>query len=309
MNESGVNANILASSGLEDRHRQLQSRGDTQTLPRITIVTPSYNQGRFLEHTICSVTKQGYPNLEYIVMDGGSNDGSREIIKSYESELTYWQSKKDNGQSDAIWQGFSRSTGEILGWVNSDDLLMPGCLLAVGQYFNEHPEIDCVVGNTIVIDEQNEIVRNRLRLPRLVIGETETFEKLLVRPGHSFYQPASFWRRQAYIDAGGIDINFQFAMDYDLYLRLASLKPFGHIDRFLAAFRVHMQSKSSKLQATRQRECEQLWKRYDIQHNMPRHVLARGSLLFSTILRNFPYRFGALIGAIDLPEIATCKQA
>src|ERR1039458_3148368 len=114
-------------------------------LPRITIVTPSYNQSQFLEDTIRSVLTQNYPNVEYFVIDGGSTDGSVEIIKKYERWLTHWESVPDKGQADAILKGFARSTGDIVGWLNSDDLYLPGCLESVGTYYAEHPKTECVV--------------------------------------------------------------------------------------------------------------------------------------------------------------------
>jgi glycosyltransferase involved in cell wall biosynthesis len=121
-------------------------------LPRITIVTPSFNQAAFIEETILSVLSQEYPSLEYIVMDGGSTDGSVEFIRKYEGKLAYWQSGKDKGQSDAISNGFARATGEILGWLNSDDTLAQGTLRRVGEFFAAHPDVDITYGNMYLID-------------------------------------------------------------------------------------------------------------------------------------------------------------
>lgn len=276
---------------------------DKRLLPSITIVTPSYNQGQFLEETIRSVLLQRYPNLEYFIMDGGSTDSSREIIQRYASDLTYWRSQIDNGQSAAISEGFRMSTGEILGWVNSDDLLLPNCLLEVGKYFTQHPDLDCVVGGTIVVDETTRPVRNRLGLPRIVRGERETLTKLLTRPGHSFYQPASFWRRQTYMDVGGLDINLRFAMDYDLYLRLASRKPFGHLDQLLACLRLHPQSKSTQLQSVRQSECAIILQRYMSRHSVIVNTIYRKYLALANIARNLPVRVGVLLGLVRLTDI------
>ena len=121
--------------------------------PRISIVTPSFNQGRFLERTILSVLNQNYPNLEYIVMDGGSTDESVEIIKKYENYLAYWISEKDNGQSDAIKKGFQKSTGEILAWLNSDDIYLSGALRGVAGFFRDGKGTEVVYGNRYIIDE------------------------------------------------------------------------------------------------------------------------------------------------------------
>ena len=121
-------------------------------LPRITVVTPSYNQGRFVRETLESVLGQEYPALEYIVMDGGSTDESPSIIEGYSKRLAHWQSAKDRGQADAIKSGFSRATGEVLGWLNSDDTLAPGTLVAVGASFAAHPEVDLVYGDIALVD-------------------------------------------------------------------------------------------------------------------------------------------------------------
>ncbi|NVO00781.1 MAG: glycosyltransferase, partial [Geobacteraceae bacterium] len=124
--------------------------------PKITIVTPSYNQGRFLEKTILSVLDQGYPNLEYIVIDGGSTDESVEIIKKYADRLTYWVSEPDRGQSHAINKGFERATGEIFGWLNSDDWYHPGALQAVAEAFAANPDVGAVVGAGEMVDEEGK---------------------------------------------------------------------------------------------------------------------------------------------------------
>src|SRR5437762_483466 len=133
--------------------RQTEMSAPAKQWPRITIVTPSFNQAQFLEETIRSVLLQGYPNLEYIVMDGGSTDGSAEILEKYSPWIDHWVSEKDNGQADAIYRGFERATGEIIGWVNSDDLLLPGALAAHAEYFLRHHQAQLVMGGCLWIDE------------------------------------------------------------------------------------------------------------------------------------------------------------
>ena len=132
---------------------------------KISIVTPSYNQSQFLERTILSVLNQNYPNLEYLIIDGGSTDGSVEIIRKYEKYLAYWVSEKDNGQADAINRGFQKSTGKILAWLNSDDIYLPGTLLKVSETFNKNPEVDLIFSNIFFIDEYDNRI-NELRFTK-----------------------------------------------------------------------------------------------------------------------------------------------
>ena len=273
------------------------------TRPRISLVTPSYNQGAFIEETLRSVLLQRYPNLEYIIMDGGSTDNSREIIQRYAPYLAHWCSEKDNGQSDAISRGFALSTGDILGWVNSDDLLLPGCLLNVANYFVRHPEVDCVVGGTLVIDQFGKTSRNPFGLPRIVKGGRETIGALLGRRGCSFMQPASFWRREAYLAAGGLDSTLRYAMDYDLYLRLAERKPFGHLDEMLACFRVHPSSKTAVLQSVYRAERNMLLQRHGVCDNTLRSSLYRAYLAVRNTARNLPDRIAFALGIANTPLI------
>ncbi|MHB1416189.1 MAG: glycosyltransferase family 2 protein [Chloroflexota bacterium] len=257
--------------------------------PRISIVTPSYNQAQYLEEAIRSVLLQGYPDLEYFVLDGGSTDGSAEIIQRYADHLAGWRVAPDDGQAAAIKEGLSLASGQLIGWLNSDDVLLPGSLLRVGRYFARNPDVECAVGGTIVIDQSGQVVRSRLHLPRVVTGEAETLWTMLSREGCSFYQPASFWRRSAYMSVGELDQRLRFAMDYDLYLRLAERRPFGRIPFLLAAFRVHPDSKTSTLQEVRRRECRQIIDRHS---SWPRKSPSpsRGYLAIKNVLTNLPAR-------------------
>ncbi|GAG62509.1 unnamed protein product [marine sediment metagenome] len=126
--------------------------------PRISVITPSYNQGRFLEKTILSVLNQNYPNLEYIIIDGGSTDESINIIKKYENYIDYWVSEKDRGQADALNKGFKKATGDIIGWQNSDDIYLPSVFLKIAELFKQNPKIDIIYGNRFDIDEDNNII-------------------------------------------------------------------------------------------------------------------------------------------------------
>lgn len=204
--------------------------------PKISIVTPSYNQGQFLEETIRSVLLQGYPNLEYIIMDGGSTDNSVEIIKKYEPWLTSWVSEKDNGQADAIHRGFEKATGEIIGWLNSDDYLLPRALKAVGAEFAHDLDLEFVIGAGICVLECGKLNSKIYAIPQDFIS--------LMCVGQLFMQMSSFWRASIYREVGGLDTSLHFAFDYDLFLRLAHKRTPKYIEKQISAFRVHSMSKT-----------------------------------------------------------------
>jgi len=232
------------------------------SLPQISIVTPSFNQAEFLEEAILSVLEQGYANLEYIIMDGGSTDGSVDIIKRYAQRLTHWESAPDGGQTDAISRGFHGATGEILGWLNSDDLLLRGCLQKVGQFFADRANRSCVVGGCVHIGPGGELLRDSAGIPVCNLGSRLSYSKLLFWQCGCVNQPATFWRREALWKVGGLDTRLQFCMDYDLYIRLARLGSFGRIRDYLACFRLHPASKTSTIPETMTRENRLLWERY-----------------------------------------------
>jgi glycosyltransferase involved in cell wall biosynthesis len=223
--------------------------------PRISIVTPSYNQARFLEKTIRSVLDQEYPNLEYIVMDGGSDDGSVEILRRYSNRLTYWRSSRDDGQADAIKRGFTLATGDILGWVNSDDFLLPGSLEHVAHQFKQHRGADFLAGGFVPIDENG-------RVTWCFWPVTPTFERLLLM-GFYVGQPACFWTRRGYDSAGGIDPSFHFAMDGDLFLRILRCGKAISTTQLLACFRSHGASKSATLQDVNEAERTRIHDRWN----------------------------------------------
>lgn len=205
--------------------------------PRISIVTPSFNQARFIPNTIQSVLDQCYPNLEYFVQDGASDDGTVEILNSFGERLTYWESVPDQGQSDALNRAFSRCTGEIMAYLNSDDLLMSGTLAVVADFFHQHPNVDVLYGHRIVIDEEGDEI-GRWFLPQ--------HDPKALQYADYIPQETLFWRRSIWDAAGGhIDNMFQFAMDWDLLLRFQSLGAcIQRVPLFLAAYRVHSASKT-----------------------------------------------------------------
>ena len=211
-------------------------------LPSIALVTPSYKQGQYLESTIRSVLAQKYPNLEYAVVDGASGDESPEIIERYRSQLTFAVSEKDEGHVDAIDKGFARISGEIMAYVNSDDLLEVGALRFVGDFFSRHPDVDVIYGHRVIIDEAgNEI--GRWVSPR--------FNLSLLKIVDYIPQETLFWRRSIYEKIGGLDRKWYFAMDWDLALRFASAGArIARVPYFLGRFRVHASQKTEVLANT-----------------------------------------------------------
>ena len=224
--------------------------------PTISIVTPSFNQGEYIEETIRSVIQQDYPSVEYIIIDGGSTDNSVEIIKKYKKSLAYWVSEPDHGQADAIVKGFKRATGNILGFLNSDDYLLPHSLQVVAGEFSKNESLEFVVGRSIVVDRQSKL--KYTWTPPFINYWT------MLCTGCWFHQPASFWRKSAYDEVGGIDASLRFALDYDLFVRLAKRKRPKIIKEILAAFREHEQSKTSTLQDICKEESLMIQKRNGI---------------------------------------------
>lgn len=227
---------------------------------KISIVTPSYNQRQFLERTILSVLNQNYPNLEYIVIDGGSTDGSVEIIKKYEKYLAYWVSEPDKGQADAINKGFSKSTGEILAWINSDDIYLPNALCKVALCFKRKPHIDVVYGNRYRIDENDNVFDEDRQTPFSKSG--------LLYGGFGFYQVSVFWKRDIFHEVKGLEIKYKCCMDYDLFVKFAiNNAKFKFIREFLGCFRIHGASKTSNLKEIFKAESEQIRNSFIVQND------------------------------------------
>jgi glycosyltransferase involved in cell wall biosynthesis len=211
-----------------------------QPAPTISVVTPSFNQGRFLERTLYSVVSQHYPALEYVVQDGGSTDDTIEVLQRFDSLLAHWSSEPDGGQGDAINRGFARTSGDIMAYLNSDDLLLPGSLAYVARYFGAHPDVDVVYGHRVVIDELDRRVGSWV-LPR---HDSQELAYVDFVP-----QETLFWRRSAWEAAGGrIDSSMRFAIDWDLLLRMREAgSKMVRLPRFLGAFRSHAGQKTAML--------------------------------------------------------------
>jgi glycosyltransferase involved in cell wall biosynthesis len=221
----------------------IDARPSASPRPRISIVTPSFNAGPFIARTIASVVSQGYPNLEYVVQDGASTDDTVAAIMDFQADLASVESVPDRGQSDAINRGFQRTTGEILAYLNADDLLLPGALAYVGAYFAVHPTVDVVYGHRVLIDDEDREVGRWVMPPH--DGDVLSWADYIP-------QETLFWRRRAWdrVDAR-VDDTFQFAMDWDLLVRLRDTGAvMVRLPRFLGAFRVHPEQKSSAQLAT-----------------------------------------------------------
>lgn len=207
------------------------------SFPLVSIVTPSFNQGPFIRETIQSVLTQNYPNLEYWVIDGGSTDETIAILKEYETDSRFhWVSEKDRGQGDAINKGWLRCKGPILAWLNSDDTYRPGAILAQVQALQAQPEVGVVYGDTVYIDEQSQVVGRY---------HTRPFDKKRLLHVPLIGQPSAFFRRNCLEKSGFLDLRFQYALDYDLFLRLLPVTQFLYQPIEVATYRIHQQTKTT----------------------------------------------------------------
>ncbi len=204
-------------------------------LPLFSIITPSFNQAGYLEETLKSVLEQDYPALEYLVVDGASTDGSVAVIERYASRLAWWVSEADSGQAEAVNKGFARARGEYVGWVNSDDLLMPGALQLAAQALADNPQLSMVFGDVISINERGETI-NIMRYGDWGLDELMTF--------HIIGQPGVFFRRAALEQAGYLDTSYHFLLDHHLWLRLAQTGKVAYLHQPLAKARFHAQAKN-----------------------------------------------------------------
>lgn len=201
----------------------------------VSIITPSYNQAAYLEQTMRSVLGQEYSDIEYIVIDGASTDGSLEIIKKYANRLAYWVSEKDHGQAEAINKGFARAQGEIVAWLNSDDYYLPGAVAAAVKTFDEHPDAALVHADMLAVDAQGQTT-NMLKYRQLTLEDLLCFQII--------GQPAVFMRRSALERAGGLDATFHFLLDHLLWIRIAQQGRIVHVDQTWAAARYHAEAKN-----------------------------------------------------------------
>lgn len=223
--------------------------------PKITIITPSFNQGQFIEATIKSVLAQNYPNLEYLIFDGGSTDNTIDIIKKYDAHITYWESQKDNGQSHAINKGFRAASGDIVGWLNSDDLFYPETLIRVANYFQDKNYRKILYGEGAYLFEKYQVsMKNKT---------ARLSQKHPIDLCSFVIQPSSFWGRTVVDEVGELDENLHYGFDWDWFIK-ANIKgiPFQMVKEDFSIYRIHAQHKSSTAGDKRIKELAKIYKTY-----------------------------------------------
>jgi glycosyltransferase involved in cell wall biosynthesis len=218
-------------------------------LPLVSIITPSYNQARFLESTLRSVLEQDYPNIEYLVVDGASTDGSVEIVRRYADRLAWWVSEKDSGQSEAVNKGLRRARGEIVGWLNSDDLYLPGAVSAAVAAFRSHPEAGLVYGDALAIDADGKPF-NVMHARQYTLADLMAFNIIC--------QPAAFMRRSVLEQVNYLDPAYHLLMDNLLWMHMAQKAPLIYVPQTWAAARYHEQAKNRTFGAAYGREAHVL---------------------------------------------------
>ena len=300
---STVEATTSGFSPIEDRPggpATQYSHTRATNLPKISIITPCLNDAAHLCETLRSIHDQQYTNLEHIVVDGGSTDGSVDLIRCHSDKLAWWCSEPDDGHADALWKGLSRATGDIVTWVCSNDLLLPGALQRVSDFFQANPDSMWAVGHGLVLDEQSKVIERVWAVPF-------TFRSILYWELWGTCQPATFIRRSALEKVGGIDRSLNLCVDTDLFIRLARIETPAVINHFLGALRIHPDSQTL-MNASRVRETND---RIRLQQGSPGWPAAVRALLYKfyyyryrgiqivneTLRREKHYQIGAPVGA------------
>lgn len=208
----------------------------SSALPKVSIITPSYNQGQYLEETIRSVLAQDYPNLEFIIVDGASKDNSVEIIHKYESHLAWWVSEKDQGHADALNKGFAHATGDIFAWINSDDTYEPGAVAEAAAFLTAHPEVGMVYGDANLIDHSGQVIGK--------FAAKQTSYRQMLRGSVHIPQATTFYRADLWRQLGPLDLSLFFAFDFNMWVKFAKVSEVRYVPRLWANFRLHEAGKS-----------------------------------------------------------------
>jgi len=235
--------------------------------PKISIVTPSFNQAEFIEETILSVINQNYPNLEYIIIDGGSTDGSVEIIKKYEKYLAYWLSEPDNGHGDALNKGFAKATGEIMAWINSDDKYYPWTFQTVAEIFNTLNDVNWIVGHYSFWNELG-------RLKGTAKYRVNIYDQIIIYH-HYIQQESTFWRRKLWIKTGSkINTDYKLLVDRELFARFLLIEKLWHVETVLSGFRSHENNRGKLFENQLYIECQKiaLWLKKELTLNQKKNL-------------------------------------
>lgn len=226
------------------------------SLPKISVVTPTFNQGKYIEATLRSVHEQGYPNLEHIVIDGGSTDGTVDVIRRFDDQIAFWSSEPDDGQTDALIKGFSKATGDIFCWLNSDDLFVPTTLMEVAAFFDSHDEARFVYGDSQWVDVDGHFIKPK---------REHRWNEFVWLNDHNFIpQPSTFWRAEIYREVGGLDISFDLAMDADLWIRFAKVTAPIHVPRLWSSMRFYAEQKNTRMRKQSLEEMGRIRARYGL---------------------------------------------
>lgn len=247
--------------GLRESYKELMPVAEG---PLVSIVTPSFNQGTFIGQTIASVLGQDYPRIEYLVVDGGSTDGTLEVLRRFGDRLG-WVSEPDRGQSDAINKGWRKTRGEVIAWLNADDLYRPGAVRKVVEFFRAHPDIDLVYGDCEFINEQGGVVGRHNTRPA-------NGADLLRSPISIIAQPATFLRRRVLQTVGHLDETLHYMMDFEYWVRVAARHSIVYLPECLAAFRIHRGSKSVSQAARLEEERLHIYERLYNTADLPDHL-------------------------------------
>ena len=258
--------------------------------PKITIITPSYNQGEFIEATIRSVLAQNYPNLEYLIFDGGSTDNTIDVIKKYDAHITYWESKKDNGQSHAINKGFEIASGEIVGWLNSDDLFYQDTLHCVADCFKDGNYRKIIFGEgTYLFDKYQLSIKNTTA--KLSLDHSITLCDYVI-------QPSTFWGKSVIDEIGTLDENLHYGFDWDWFIKAhTNAIPFEMIERNLSVYRIHAGHKSSSGGEKRIEELASIFKKNHGEFVANAYLKLNKSekhILLKRLLKRMPFEVGFL---------------